>query len=183
MVCTYHAPMTYTFWHAGILIGESDLEQASGNPGQRGGVFRPTAYGLQVFPRLTGILSAGYALKLDLQSKGMSEEELERGDFQEEFEASPAGAKILDIGRMLSEVEMRTSDGQRVEFSSIAFSDPSEIERLFREMGLGSTDHLTNLLPEAPRYIVSATLRAGTRTSARQGRAGWVRSRPWSDYS
>jgi hypothetical protein len=75
--------MTYTFRHAGILIGESDLEEASGDPGPRGGVFRPTAYGLQVFPRLTGILSAGCALELDLESKGMSQEELERGDFQE----------------------------------------------------------------------------------------------------
>jgi hypothetical protein len=182
MLCTYHAPMTYTFWHSGLLIGESDLEQASGNPGQRGGVFRPTAYGLQIFPRLTGILSAGYALKLDLESQGVSEEALERGDFQEQFEASPAGAKILDIGRMLSEIEIRTSEGRRVEFTSIAFSDPSEIERLFREMGLGSSDHLKDLPPEAPRYIVSATLRRGAPGFARQGSVGRVRPRDRSEY-
>ena len=42
----YRCPMTYTFWHSGILIGESDLEEAYDHPRQHGGVFRPTDYGL-----------------------------------------------------------------------------------------------------------------------------------------
>jgi hypothetical protein len=33
---------TYTFWHSGILISESDLEDGSDHARQRGGVFRPT---------------------------------------------------------------------------------------------------------------------------------------------
>ena len=59
--------MAYTFWHSGVLIGESDLEEASDNPRQHGGVFRPTAYGLEIFPRLTGILSEWYELKMHLE--------------------------------------------------------------------------------------------------------------------
>ena len=38
--------MTYTFWHSGILIGDSDLDETSDNPGQRAGIFQPTPYGL-----------------------------------------------------------------------------------------------------------------------------------------
>src|SRR4051812_12058348 len=55
----YREDMTYTFWHSGVLIGESELEDISDKPGQRGGTFHPTAYGLEIFPRLSGILSVG----------------------------------------------------------------------------------------------------------------------------
>jgi len=175
--------MAYTFWHSGILIGESDLEEASDNPGQRGGVFRPTAYGREVFPRLTGILSAGYALKTQLEANGVSQEEMDRGEFgeiDELFDTSAAGQKIIDIGRMLSEVEVRAPDGARLEFASIAFSDPSEIRRLLREMELGAPDDLTDLPPNAPCYIVSATFRDDAPASSRQGQAGHLRHRHWS---
>lgn len=172
--------MGHTFWHSGILIGESDLEEASGQPRQRGGVFRPTAYGLEVFPRLTGILSAGYALKTHLDANGLSPEELERGELDEILETTPAGQKIIDIGRMLSEVEMRAPDGRRLEFASIAFSDLSEIQRLAREMEVGAADALTDLPPDAPRYVVSATLADDGPVSVREAQAGRLR-RHWAE--
>ena len=121
--------MTYTFWHSGILIGESDLEESSQHPRQRGGVFRPTAYGLEIFPRLTGILSAGYALKTHLDSNGLSPDDMEPEEIEELLDTTPAGEKIIDIGRMLSDVEMRAPDGRRLEFASIAFSDLAERAR------------------------------------------------------
>ena len=68
--------MTYSFWHSGVLIGESDLEDRSDHPGQKGGIFRPTAYGLEILPRLTGFLSAGHALKTHLEANGLSAEEM-----------------------------------------------------------------------------------------------------------
>ena len=68
--------MAHTFWHSGILIGASDLEESSQHPRQRGGVFRPTAYGLEIFPRLTGILSAGHALKTHLEDEARSTAEV-----------------------------------------------------------------------------------------------------------
>jgi hypothetical protein len=158
--------MTYTFWHSGILIGDSDLEEASSNPRQFGGVFRPTAYGLEVFPRLTGILSAGHALKAHLDATGLSPDDMERGEIDELLDTTPAGQKIIDIGRMLSDVEMRASDGTRLEFASIAFSDLAELQRLVRELGLDSAEELEDPPPDAPRYIVSATLRVDAPASS-----------------
>lgn len=172
--------MAHTFWHSGILIGESDLEEASDHPGQRGGIFRPTAYGLEVFPRLTGILSAGYALKTHLEANGLSPEALEGGEIEELLDTTPAGQKIIDIGRMLSEVEMRAPDGRRLEFVSIAFSDLSEIQRLAREMQFGADNELADLPPDAPRYIVSATLRDDGPPSGREADTGRLR-RHWAD--
>jgi hypothetical protein len=174
--------MAHTFWHSGILIGESDLEESSDHPRQRGGVFRPTAYGLEVFPRLTGILSAGHALKTHLEANGLSPEEMEGSEIDELLDTTAAGRKIIDIGRMLSEVEMRAPDGRRLEFASIAFSDLSELQRLVREMELvGAADDLTDLPPDAPRYIVSATLSEAASAPVRQARAGRLRRRHSSE--
>jgi hypothetical protein len=162
--------MTYTFWYSGILIGESDLEEASNQPRQRGGVFRPTAYGLEVFPRLSGILSAGHALKTHLEQNGLSPDRMDQREIDELLDSTPAGQRIIDIGRMLSEVEMRASDGRRLEFASIAFSDLTEMQRLVREMEIGADHDLTDLPAEAPRYIVSATLRDDTPASGSERR-------------
>jgi hypothetical protein len=172
--------MAYTFWHSGILIGESDLEESSDNPRQHGGIFRPTTYGLQVFPRLTGILSAGYALKTHLEAHGLDPENLEGGEIDELFDSTPAGAKILDIGRMLSEVEMRAPDGQRMEFASIAFTDLAELQQVLAEMNAGDEHGLRNLPPDAPRYIVSATLRDPS-ASDREAQSDRMRRRHWSE--
>jgi hypothetical protein len=169
--------MTYTFWHSGILIGESDLEEASGNPGQRGGVFRPTAYGLEVFPRLSGILSAGNALKNHLDANGLDPEALKPDEIDELLDNTPAGRQIIDVGRMLSDVEMRAPDGRRLEFKSIAFSDLLELKRLARELQSDAADALSDLPPDAPRYLVSATLRSEKRASKTQRRGGRLQAR------
>ena len=172
--------MTYTFWHSGILIGESDLEDGSDRPRQRGGVFRPTAYGLELFPRLSGILAAGHALKAHLEANGLSPDEMNRQQIDELLDETPAGQQIIDIGRTISEVEMRAPDGQRLEFESIAFSDLAELERLVRELKVGAVDDLPDPTNTAPRYIVSATLRNRTQASAIGGRADPFRGRHWS---
>ena len=172
--------MTYTFWHSGILIGDSDLEEKSDHPRQRGGVFRPTAYGLELFPRLSGILAAGHALKTHLEANGLSPDEMNRQQIDELLDETPAGQQIIDIGRTISEVEMRAPDGQRLEFESIAFSDLTELERLVRELKIGAVDDLPDLTDTAPRYIVSATLRNRTQASAIGGRADPFGGRHWS---
>ena len=159
--------MTYTFWHAGVLIGKSDLERASGNPRQHGGVFHPTAYGLEVFPRLSGILSAGHALKADLEAAGAEPDHMSPDEIGDYLETSDPGRRILEIGRMLSEVEMRGPDGRRVEFASIAFSDLLELSRVARSLQLDGATNLEHLPPEAPRYIVSATFRSDPRAASR----------------
>jgi hypothetical protein len=171
--------MTYTFWHSGILIGESDLREAPGNPRQLGGVFLPTAYGLEVFPRISGFLSAGHALKTHIEANGRSTDELQPGDIADLLDTTPAGQKIIAIGRVLSEVEMRAPDGVRLEFASIAFSDVLEVQRLARELALSTADRLADLPPDAPRYIVTATFRAGAAASRREPLGGYTRRRHW----
>ena len=167
--------MSYTFYHCGVLVGKSDLEGASSNPRQRGGVFWPTTHGLQVFPRLSGMLTAAHALKTHLDANGLSPDEMHKGDVEELLETTPAGQRIIDIGRMLSDVEMRAPDGRRLEFASIAFSDPMEIQRLARSLRVGGADDLPELPADAPRYIVSVTLRHETPAPAREGQAGRFR--------
>ena len=146
--------MTYTFWYSGILIGESDFEDQTDTPRRMSGTFRPTAYGEEIFPRLTGVLSAGHALKALLDSKGLDPEEMDGDQIDELFETSEAAQKIVDIGRSISEVETRAPDGRRLEFKSIAFIDTLEIPRVLRELtGQTDVDPL-----EGPRYVVSGTV-------------------------
>ena len=151
--------MTYTFWYSGILIGDSDLRESSCNPRQHGGSFRPTPYGLELFPRLTGILTAGHALKLYLDANGLCPEDMDPREIEELVDSTPAGRKILDIGRTLSDVEMRAPDGTKLEFESIGFTDLLELQTFARELNVDSADELDELPPDKPRYIVSATLR------------------------
>jgi len=151
--------MTYTFWHSGVLIGESDLEERGDHPGQKGGIFRPTAAGLEVLPHLAGFLSAGHALKTHLEANGLSPDQLGEEEIDDLLDGTPAGKKIIDIGRMIADVEMRAPDGQRQEFASIAFSDVLELQRLVHELVGDSGEDLPDLPADAARYIVSATLR------------------------
>jgi len=173
--------MTYTFWHSGILIGESDCEDESDNPRHLGGVFRPTAYGLELFPRLCGILTAGHALKAHLDAHGLDPDEMERDEIEELLDTNPAGQKILDIGRALSEVEMRAPDGTRLEFASIGFIDTLEMERVGRELRGDSTDDPIELPSGAPRYFVSATLSDDTPAPITERQGGSVKRRRWQD--
>jgi hypothetical protein len=152
--------MSYTFYHCGIVIGKSDLEGASPDPRQRGGVFWPTTYGLQLFPRLAGMLSATHALRTHLEANGLCPDEADQRVIDELLETTPAGRRIIDIGRMVIDVEMRAPDDRRVEFASIAFSEPMEIKRLAQDMRIEAASDLPDLPSDAPRHIVSVMLRA-----------------------
>ena len=149
--------MTYTFWYSGILIGESDFEEPSEGGRRLSGAFRPTSYGEEIFPRLTGVLSAGHALKSFLDGKGLDPDEMDADQVDELFETSEAAQKIVDIGRAISEVETRAPDGRRLEFASIAFIDTLEIPLLLREL-TGQTDDVPENALDGPRYVVCGTL-------------------------
>jgi hypothetical protein len=150
--------MTYTFWHCGVLIGESKMKREPGRPRHLSGSFDPTPYGLELFPRLTGILTAGRELKSYLDANRMAPEEMSREEIEQVFETVPAGQKVIDIGRTLSEVEMRDPDGKRLEFVSIGFSDLLEFKALAREMDRRDKPEPSELPPGVSRYVVSATL-------------------------
>jgi hypothetical protein len=133
-----------------------------------------------VFPRISGFLSAGHALKTHIEANGRSPDELKPSDIADLLDTTPAGQKIMAIGRMLSEVEMRAPDGLRLEFASIAFSDVLEVQRLARELAVSAADRLDDLPPDAPRYIVTATFRAGAAASRRASQGGHTWRRHWS---
>jgi hypothetical protein len=164
--------MKYTFWHCGILIGESRMRRDPGRRRHLSGSFDPTPYGLELFPRLTGILTAGHELKSYLDANGLSPDEMSREEIETIFETIPAGQKVIDIGRTLSEVEMRDPDGKRLEFVSIGFSDLLEFKTLAREMDRGKKREASDLPPGVSRYVVSATLSKKARESIADTQAG-----------
>ena len=175
--------MTYTFWQSGILIGESDLEDSPDGPRHRSGVFRPTPYGRELFPRLTGMLTAGYALKNHLDARGLSPDDMAPHEIEEVLDTTAAGQKVLDIGRTLSEVEVRAPDGRPMEIVSIAFIDTEEFDGLLRAMNLRDARDAENLpVPpaNANRYAVSATFHEDAPRHARPRLGAPFPRRHWS---
>ena len=166
--------MPYTFYHAGILIGESKLEDVASKR-QRAGVFRPTPYGLDIFPRLTGILSAGHALETHLRENGLSLDDMERAEIEHLFDTNPAGQKIIDIGRMLSEVEIQAPNGTRKEFKQIAFIDQLKWKRMAKLLSDPAAE-VEEWPPGVPRYVVSVTLQNSSSFSSRDRKPTRMRS-------
>lgn len=166
--------MPYTFYHAGILIGESKLEDVASKR-QRAGVFRPTPYGLDIFPRLTGILSAGHALETHLRENGLSLDDMERAEIEHLLDTNPAGQKIIDIGRMLSEVEIQAPNGTRKEFKQIAFIDQLEWKRMAKLLS-DPAAKAEEWPPDVPRYVVSVTLQNSSSFSSRDRKPSRMRS-------
>jgi len=159
--------MPHTLWHCGVLIGETDFDEGGRRPPQYAGVFRPTDYGRAIFPRLTGILTAASGLKDELEARGLSEDEMSSEQVVNLLESTRDGNKVLDIGRALSEVELRDPEGRVLEFRQIAFIDLAELAALSRKLGCNEDMAWETLPPEAPHYIVSVTLRTGA--EPRQG--------------
>jgi hypothetical protein len=159
--------MPYTLWYCGVLIGETDFEEGQCRPPQYAGVFRPTEYGRAVFPRLTGILTAAAGLKAELEARGLSDDEMTAEQVEDLLDNTRAGNRVLDIGKALSEVELRDPGGAVREFKQIAFIDLAELAALSRKLGCNREMAWESLPPEAPQYIVSVTLR--TRNDPREG--------------
>ena len=155
--------MAYTLWHTGVLIGETDFEGETEN-GRRtrrhlSGAFRPTAYGRRMLPRMSGMLTAASDLKDELARRGLSETEMEPDAIANLFDTTPAGARIVDIGRALSEIELRDPSGAALEFASIAFIDLAELDALARKLECDTSVDLSAMPPQVMEFIVSVTLR------------------------
>ena len=152
--------MTYTFLHRGVVMGESDLSAKTNRAGQRAGAFQPTPYGRTLLPRVTCILVAGLALKAEFEPAKQAgrKKELSQQELDTLLTDSEPGRAMIDVGRVLSEVELRGPDDRRLEFASIAFSNVDEIRRVGQALGTNVHDELKDLPPDAPRFIVSVTL-------------------------
>jgi hypothetical protein len=164
--------MAYTLWHCGVKIGETDFEdertraRRHGDSGrQRAGVFRPTPYGLELFPRMSGMLTASSELREIMRERGLPDDPDTEAAW-ELFETTEPGKKIIDIGRVLCDVTVRDRRGVTLPFASISFMDLTELEVLTRKMNCRSDDfEVAALDPRAPRYVVSATFRLVPRRS------------------
>ncbi|HKW49211.1 MAG TPA: hypothetical protein VJN70_17285 [Gemmatimonadaceae bacterium] len=155
--------MTYTLWHRKQLIGETEFEQER-HPPQMGegshlaGIFHPNDYGRRLLPRLCGMLTAGLDLKEELVRRGLPTEDPSPDVVEELFETTEAGAHIIDIGRVLSEVELRDPMGVTLKVSTMAFIDLAELATLSRRLGENETVDLEHVPPDVADFLVSVTL-------------------------
>ena len=171
--------MTYTLWHCCVLIGDTDFEEGGCRPPQYAGAFRPTEYGRAVLPRLSGILTAAAGLTEELEARGLSDDEMSPEQVVDLLDNTRDGNKVLDIGKALSEVELRDPEGRVREFKQIAFIDLTELATLSRKLGCNADMEWETLPPEAPQFIVSVTLRTSEKPSERSSRTPRAARFPW----
>jgi len=156
--------MAYTLWHRGVLIGETEFEDsehaAQGNGRiHLAGAFCPTPYGRTLLPRLCGILTAASELKEEMARRGIDADEADGEQIEDLFETTAAGAHIVDIGRVLTEVELRYPGGTRLIVASMGFMDLAELASLSRKRDGREMSDTPLLPPGAPEFLVSVTLR------------------------
>lgn len=165
--------MRHSLWYCGVLIGEAKMQKNPAAPRQLVGEFRPTAYGRELLPRLTGVLSAAAALKDDMAARGITEESVtDPATGPDLIESMPGGRKMVDIGRTLSEVRLRDPSGVELEFKTIAFLDLGELESLARKLGTKGPFAKGEGGPhQRARLLVSATLAPPAPTNSRVARA------------
>jgi hypothetical protein len=157
--------MPYTIWHDGVLAGETDFEDARRHGEHRAGIFRPTAHGLAILPRLTGMLTAAADIKEEMAERGLAEDSDDTDDIVDFFETTSSGRKVLEIGRTLAYVILRDPDGHEMTVASMAFIDLAELAALSDRLGCEPEIDLRSLPKEAPQYVISVTLRAQMPTS------------------
>jgi hypothetical protein len=158
--------MAYTLWHRETLIGETDFEHENGESAPQvggrchlAGVFRPTPYGRRLLPRLCGILTAGMELKEELLRRGITADDVPPDTMAHVFETTDAGAHIIDIGRVLSEVELRDPGGVTLKVASMGFMDLAEVKSLSRKLGATETTDIDEVPSQVVEFLVSVTLR------------------------
>lgn len=158
--------MPYTFWHREQLIGDTDFEEerdlAAPHLGERrhlAGVFRPTPYGRLLLPRLCGMLTAGFELKEELARRGVAADDAPPEIIEPLFENTAAGAHVIDIGRVLSEIVLRDPGGVRLKVASMAFIELAELAALSRKLGVNETVDFDGASGDVPEFLVSVTLR------------------------
>lgn len=149
--------MSFTLWHCGILIGETDFEHSRGR--HKLGAFRPTPYGLKLYPRISCMLTAASDLKDVMETRGVRSEEEAVERASEFIEHTEPGQRIIDLGRALCDVELYDPKGNLMTFKRIAFSDLQELRALCQKLeGESQIPPDNDLPPNAPRYLVSVTL-------------------------
>jgi hypothetical protein len=156
-VCTrrgasHPAPMKYTLWLNGHLLGETRLEHKNPVGAQRMGGLRATAYGMELLPGLCGFLSAASALKKAMQSLGVHEPDKDLDRTMELMETIPEGARFSELVKALSLLELREASGERAAFHTLIITDVHELADLTKRF-----DADAELAQGVPRFVVSAS--------------------------
>jgi hypothetical protein len=176
----------YTLSLDGRVVGETEFEHPGPDPRQRVGVFRPTEHGLEVLPRVTGLLTAALALKQAMVRRGISHEDADTDAVMDLLENTAEGQKVVEHAKALDALELRDPSGQRVPFTSIAVSDLRELRRLAAEIHPTDDAMIASDCddgpqgPQGPDYVISATFGAEDRVVPRARRITAFRWRPFS---
>lgn len=173
----YRGPMTYTFWHDGLLIGQADLRESADHPRHFAGIFYPTAYGLEVYSRVAGLFSAAHSLKARIEPTESLSDHFAKPESS--LDSTPEGQRVMGISQRLTRIEVRDPGGQRAPIRSLVFSEVDELYRILRAAGSPEADHLANLPPDAPKYVVNITL-GDEIDRAMQDLLHSGRPRPWN---
>lgn len=132
------------------------MRKRPASPRQVFGPFKPTPYGRTLLPALTGLLSAAAALQREMSARGMSIDALPGAEQVEQFlDSSPAGQAVLDVGRIISDIEIRDASGGTVGFETIGFLDMATLSQ-FGNHPNAATRRSASL--QSSHVMVSATL-------------------------
>jgi hypothetical protein len=145
--------MPYTLSLNGVVIGETDFEHTGRGPRQQAGIFRPTPFGLEVLPQVTGMFAASLAFTRVVEQRKSEIESAEGVMFL--MENTPEGRKLIEHAKVIDQLELRDPGGQLLSVESIAVSNLQELAELAASrLGRQAASRT------APRYLISATLRA-----------------------
>ena len=146
--------MPYTLSLNGVVIGETDFEHKGRGPRQQAGIFRPTASGLEVLPRVTGMFAASLAFTRVVEQRKAEIETAESVMFL--MENTPEGRTLIEHAKVIDQLELRDPAGTLLPVESIAVSNLQELAALAASK-LGKAPSRD----EPPRYLISATIRSG----------------------
>jgi hypothetical protein len=163
--------MSFSLWHRGTLIGETDFGLGRLPGGRRAGVFHPAPSGMTVLPALTAMAPALFGLGAAMDRLPLSDEDIERDTDAaiEAFARSPEGRRVLAAAEQIADLELRDASGKHIEFQSILVTDLQELAALGvahraaeETSGRGSRDPV--------RYVISVTLSERRRPGGGFGR-------------
>ena len=104
------------------------------------------------------MLTAGFDLKEELLRRGLPTDDPPPDVVEQLFETTEAGAHIIDIGRVLSEVELRDPGGVTLTVASMAFIELAELASLSRRLGTNEKVDFEGAPSSAAEFLVSVTL-------------------------
>jgi hypothetical protein len=153
--------MTYTFWHAGMLLGQAELSHNPSNPAHRAGILAPTAYGLGLLPRLTQSLTVALGMKRLLDARNLSIDNVSPHALTTILAGTDVERGMRDMGQLLIDMEVRGSDDAPCPVSMLLFSDLDDMRRVGHAIGSNIDERLSHVPPGQKLYIASVVFQLG----------------------